>query len=87
MTLKDAARAWLQNLHEASISSREDLCKQFVANFAGTSDRPLMLNDLRVVRQHPEEPLRKFIQCFSHMRDRISRTSDATNVSAFTNGI
>ena len=61
MALKDAARSWLMNLPEASISSWEDLCKQFVANFKGTSDHSLTLNDLRNVRQCPDEPLHKFI--------------------------
>lgn len=61
MALQDAARIWLMNLPKESISSWEDLCKQFVANFKGTSDRPLTLNDPRLVRQRPGEPLRKFI--------------------------
>lgn len=87
MALKDAARSWLMNLPEASISLWEDLCKQFVANFTGTSDRPLTLNDLRAVHQRPGEPLRKFIQRFSQVRNRIPKASDAAIVSAFTNGV
>ena len=57
MALKDTTCAWLLNLPEASVSSWEDLCKQFVTNFTGTRDRPLRLNDLWAVRQRLDEPL------------------------------
>ena len=60
MALKDAARTWLMNLPEESISSWTDLCEQFVANFKATYERPLTLNDLRAVRQRPGETLRSF---------------------------
>ena len=61
MGLKDAARLWLLNLPAGSISSWSELCRQFVANFSGTYERPLTKNDLRAVCQHPGEALRKYI--------------------------
>ena len=60
MALKDAARTWLMNLPEESISSWPDLCEQFVANFKATYERPLTLTDLRKVRQRPDETLCSF---------------------------
>ena len=49
MALKDGPRSWLMNLPEASISPWAEPCRQFVANFKGTHERSLMLNDLRAV--------------------------------------
>ena len=61
MALKDGPHYWLMNLLEASISSWAELCSQFVANFKGTQDHSLTINDLRHVRQRPGETLRKYI--------------------------
>ena len=87
MALKDAARSWLMNLPEGSISSWSELCRQFVSNFRGTHDRPLTLNDLRAVRQRPGETLRKYIQRFSQVRNKIPRASDAAIIAAFSAGV
>ena len=53
------------NLPENTIDTWEDLCKVFVANFKGTYERTLTYNDLRAVRQKPDETLRRYIQRFS----------------------
>ena len=87
MALKDAARTWLLNLPEESISSWSDLCEQFVANFKATYERPLTLNDLRAVRQRPGETLRAFTQRFSQVRNKIPRIAAAAILSAFTTGV
>jgi len=87
MALKDAARSWLMNLPEASISSWGELCEQFVANFRGTYEHPLTHNDLRAVRQRPGETLRKYIQRFSQVRNKVPRISDAAIISAFSAGV
>jgi hypothetical protein len=87
MALKDAARTWLMNLPEASISSWRELCKQFVANFKGTYERPLMFNDLHAVRQLPGEMLRKYIQRFKQVWNRVPHVSDAAIISAFSTGV
>ena len=55
MALKGAAITWLMNLPEGSISSFEELCLQFVANFKGSYERHLTFNDLRFVCQRPDE--------------------------------
>ena len=46
------------NLTEVPIHLFEELCLQFVTNFKGSYECHLTLNDLRVVRQRPDETLR-----------------------------
>ena len=58
MALKGAAITWIMNLPEGSIHSYEELCQQFVANFKGSYEHHLTLNNLRAVRQCPNETLR-----------------------------
>ena len=50
MALKGAALTWLMNLPEGSINSFEEMFLQFVANFKGSYERHLTLNDLCAVR-------------------------------------
>jgi hypothetical protein len=51
MALKDAPRTWLMNLPHESVTSWKDLCRQFVANFMPTYERPATKNDLKAVCQ------------------------------------
>jgi hypothetical protein len=60
--LSDAARAWLEHLPPAQISSWDDLVKAFARNFQGTYVRPGNSWDLRSCRQQPGEFLREYIQ-------------------------
>jgi hypothetical protein len=69
MALKDAPRTWLMNLPHESVTSWKDLCRQFVANFMPTYERPTTKNDLKAVRQYKGETLRQYIQLFSLMRN------------------
>jgi hypothetical protein len=71
MALKDAPRTWLMNLPHESVTSWKDLCRQFVANFMPTYERPATKNDLKAVRQYKGEMLRQYIQHFSQMRNKI----------------
>jgi hypothetical protein len=87
MALKDFPRSWIMNLPEASISSWAELCWQFVSNFKGTHECPLTLNDLRAVRQRPDETLCKYIQRFSQVCNKIPRASDAAIISAFSSSV
>lgn len=48
MALKPSIRSWLMNLPESSISSWDDLCKQFVGSFQGGYKRPGMPSDLHL---------------------------------------
>ena len=73
MALKDGARSWLMNLPPSSISSCDEMCNHFVANFQGTRDRPPAVGELRRVKQQPGETLQKYIQRFNNARLKIPR--------------
>ena len=87
MALKDAALSWLLNLPKSTINMWEELCKCFVANFKGTYERALTDNDLCAVGQKPGETLRKFIQRFSQVRNKIPNIPDTQVISAFRAGV
>src|SRR3989337_2941035 len=87
MALKDGARSWLLHLLEGSIFSWDELRENFIANFQGTRDRALTVNDLRRVKQQPGETLRKYIQHFTNVRLKIPKASDEAIISAFTDGV
>ena len=57
MALKDGARTWLLNLAPGTISSWDEMRTRFIANFQGTRDRPLVVSDLRRIKQQPGETL------------------------------
>jgi hypothetical protein len=61
MALKGAPRTWFMNLPHESITSWKDLCRQFIANFMPTYERPATKNDLKAVRQYMGETLRQYI--------------------------
>jgi hypothetical protein len=83
MALKDAPwTTWLMNLPHESVTSWKDLCRQFVANFMPTYERPATKNDLKAVRQYKGETLHQYIQRFSQMRNKISRISNEEVISA-----
>ena len=46
MALKDGARTWLLNLAPGTISSWDEMCTRFIANFQGTRDRPPTASDM-----------------------------------------
>ena len=72
---------------EKSIDSWADLCTQFVANFNGTYERAHTYNDLRVIKQRSGETLRKYIQRFSQVRNKIPNIPDNMVITAFKEGI
>ena len=76
MALKDGARSWLLNLPAGSISSWSEMREHFVTNFEGTRDRPLVVGDLRRIKQQPGETLQKYIQCFNSVRLKIPKVLD-----------
>jgi hypothetical protein len=75
------------NLPHESVTSWKDLCRQFVANFMPTYDRPATKNDLKAVHQYKGETLRQYIQRFSQMRNKIPRISNEEVISAFSTGV
>jgi hypothetical protein len=87
MAVKDAPRTWLMNLPHESVTSWKDLCRQFIANFMPTYERPATKNDLKAVRQYKGETLHQYIQRFSQMRNKIPRISNEEVISAFSTGV
>jgi hypothetical protein len=87
MALKDIARSWLMNLPKESVSSREDLCQQFVANFKPTTNHHSTFNGLHQIRQEKGETMYQFMQRFSQVRNKVPRISQANIVSACTEGV
>lgn len=87
MALKDGARSWLLNLLEGSVSSWEEMCVRFIANFQATHDHPRAAGDLRRIKQQPGETLQKYIQRFNNLRLKIPKVKDEAIISAFTDGL
>jgi hypothetical protein len=87
VALTGSARSWFMSLPEGSISSWENLCSQFIANFAGTCARRGSEADLHAVRQQPDETLRAFVQRFCQVRNTIPRVSAASVIVAFRQGV
>ena len=50
MALKDDVRTRLLNLPPGSISSWDEMCNRFIANFQGTRDRPPATGNLRRIK-------------------------------------
>jgi hypothetical protein len=80
-------RSWLMNLPEGSLTSWQELCRQFTANFESAYARPGNETDLHAVRQHPGESLCSFIQRFSQVHNIIPRISNASVVVTFCQGV
>ncbi|XP_073353900.1 uncharacterized protein [Aegilops tauschii subsp. strangulata] len=87
MALRDGACSWIMHLPEGSISSWDELHEQFIANFQGTRDHALTINDLRRMKQLPGETLRKYMQRFTQVRLKVPKASDEAIISAFTGGV
>jgi hypothetical protein len=87
VALSGPARTWLMNLTPGSVYSWEELCAQFVANFASAYQQHGVEAHLHAVRQEPRETLRKFISRFTKVRGTIPRISDASIITAFRQGV
>jgi hypothetical protein len=77
------AHSWLMNLPKGTLTSWQELCHQFMANFECAYSCLSNETDLHAVQQRPEEPLHSFIQRFSHVRNSIPHISNASSVVAF----
>jgi hypothetical protein len=87
VALSGPARTWLMNLALGSIYSWEELCVQFVANFASAYQQHGVEAHLHAVRQEPGETLRTFISRFTKVRGTIPRISDASIITTFRQGV
>jgi hypothetical protein len=87
VALSGPARTWLMNLTLGSIYSWEELCAQFIANFASAYQQHGVEAHLHVVRQEPKETLRAFISRFIKVRGTIPCISDASIITVFRQGV
>jgi hypothetical protein len=87
VALSGPARTWLMNLALGSICTWEELCAQFVANFANAYQQHGVEAHFHAVRQEPGETLRAFISRFTKVRGTIPRISDASIITAFRQGV
>ena len=87
MALKDGARTWLLDLPPGSISSLDEMCTRFIANFQGTRDRPPVVGDLRRIKQQHGETLQKYIQRFNNAHLKIPKVTEEAIISAFSDGV
>jgi hypothetical protein len=76
VALSGPARTWLMNLAPGSVYSWEELCAQFIANFASAYQQHGVEAHLHAVRQEPGETLRTFISRFTKVRGPIPRISN-----------
>jgi hypothetical protein len=61
VALTGTTRSWLMNLPEGTLTSWQELCRQFMANFEGVYPQPGNETDLHAIQQRPGESLRSFI--------------------------
>jgi hypothetical protein len=83
VALTGTTRSWLMDLPEGTLTSWQELCRQFMTNFESAYSRPGNETDLQAIQQRPGESLRSFIQRFSQVHNTIPHTSNALVVVAF----
>jgi hypothetical protein len=87
VVLTGTTRSWLMNLPEGTLTSWQELCHQFMANFESAYSRSSNEVDLHTVQQRLGESLRSFIQQFSQVCNTIPHISSASVVLAFCQGV
>jgi hypothetical protein len=75
------------NLPEGTLTSWQELCRQFIANFESAYAWLGNETDLHTMRQRPGESLCFFIQRFSQVRNTIPHISNASVVVVFHQGV
>jgi hypothetical protein len=55
--LTGAARSWLINLLEGSVTSFDQLCAMFIGKFQGTHEHPSTTETLKTIRQKHDKSL------------------------------
>jgi hypothetical protein len=86
-TLIGAARSWLINLLEGSITLWDQLCAMFIGIFQGTYECPSTTETLKTIRQKHDESLRDYVKCFCNTRNTIPYIKDIEIINAFCDGV
>jgi hypothetical protein len=82
------ARTWLMNLAPGSISSWEELCARFIANFASTYQQYGVEAHLHAVKgRSPGRLSGHSSPAFTKVRGTIPRISDASIITTFRQGV
>jgi hypothetical protein len=87
IALTGTVRSWLMNLPEGTLTSWQELCHQFTANFKSAYTRSGNETNLHAVRQCLGESPCSFIQWFSQVRNTIPHISNASVVVMFYQGV
>jgi hypothetical protein len=77
MALTDAARSWLINLLEGSITLWDQR----------TYEHPSTVETLKTIKQKHDESLRDYVKRFCHARNAISYIQDIKTINAFYDGV
>jgi hypothetical protein len=85
--LTGAAKSWLINLFEGSITSWDQLCVMFIENSQGTYEHPSTAETLKTIRQNHDESLRDYVKCFCNARNAILYIQDIEIINAFHDGV
>jgi hypothetical protein len=86
-TLTGAARSWLINLPEGSVTSWDQLCVMFIRNFQGTYESPSTAETLKTIRKKHDESLQDYVKRFCNARNAIPYIQDIEIINAFHDGV
>jgi hypothetical protein len=85
-TLTGAARSWLINLPEGSITLWDQLYVMFIGNFQGTYERPSTAETLKTLARSMMS-LWDYVKCFCNARNAILYIQDIEIINTFRDGV
>ncbi|CAL2230990.1 unnamed protein product [Prunus armeniaca] len=85
-TLSGAALNWFYMLNPRTINTFDSLKQAFLDHFMIQTDRLYSADDLYMLRQGEDEPLREYAARFSHEYSRCPNTDDRATFGAFKSG-
>ncbi|CAL9019077.1 unnamed protein product [Prunus brigantina] len=86
-TLSGAALNWFYRLNPCTINTFDSLKQAFLDHFMIQTDRLYSADDLYMLRQGEDEPLREYAARFSHEYSRCPDTDDRAAFGAFKSGL
>ncbi|CAL2225248.1 unnamed protein product [Prunus armeniaca] len=86
-TLSGAALNWFYRLNPRTINTFDSLKQAFLDHFMIQTDRLYSADDLYMLRQGEDEPLREYAARFSHEYSRCPDTDDRAAFGAFKSGL
>lgn len=86
-TLSGAARRWFRRLRPNSISSFNELIREFTMHFRSARQREKLVTYLLTVKQHDGELLRKYIQRYNVETTQVDGYNDGVALSRLMEGL